>query len=431
MVLKKDYTPFIDRRERLIEVLNAQSSDAPWVVFIVGEFEQSRIKFRQASSVYYLSGITDPAVIIAIYSDGRQIGYIPNYQTNRSQWAECQLEFSPPGRGNSVLYGLNEVKYTGGTVKGYSFKPQLTKDFYGDILKDFSSHLGDKGTIYYLHEGNLSVTSAWQLWFLSSFPENRHKDITPVVNAMRREKDEEEFSCLKAAADVTKAAHEVAAQMMEPGIYEYELHAAIECVFIQCGNASAAFPSIVATGKNATVLHYTANNSRLNDGELVVIDIGAEFKYYASDVSRTYPVSGMFTEEQQELYRIVLEAQEYIAEVARPGMFLRNASQPEYSLQHLAQNFFKERKLQEYFPHAIGHFLGLDTHDVGDLNEPLKSGDVITIEPGIYIPKKGMGIRIEDDYVIVDDGTVCLSDELVKEPEEIEELMSMTAEMSI
>ena len=165
--------------------------------------------------------------------------------------------------------------------------------------------------------------------------------------------------------------------------------------------------------------------------ELVVVDIGAEYEYYAADVTRTYPVSGMFTDEQQELYRTVLEAQEYVFDLARPGMFIRNESQPELSLHHHAVNFFKERNLHEYFTHGIGHFLGLDVHDVGDYKEPLKSGDVITIEPGLYIPKKGLGIRIEDDYVIVDDGAVCLSDELVKEPEEIEDLRSMTAEMSL
>ncbi len=187
--------------------------------------------------------------------------------------------------------------------------------------------------------------------------------------------------------------------------------------------ARAAFPSIVATGKNATILHYTLNNAQLKNGDLVIIDIGAEYDYYAADITRTYPVSGFFTKRQREVYDLVLEAQEYIAALAKPGMWLSNKDEQDKSLNHLAKKYLEERGYGKFFPHGIGHFLGLDVHDVGDAKQPLESGDVITIEPGIYIPEESLGVRIEDDYWIVEDGAMCLSEYIPKQAKEIEQMM--------
>ena len=187
--------------------------------------------------------------------------------------------------------------------------------------------------------------------------------------------------------------------------------------------ARVAFPSIVASGKNGTILHYTDNSGTMRDGDLVVVDIGAEYRYYCADLTRTYPVSGTFTDRQRELYNLVLETQEYIASIAKPGMFLKNEDHPEQSLHHCAQQYLKERGYDQYFSHGIGHFLGLDVHDVGNVKEPLREHDVFTMEPGIYIPEEGIGIRIEDNYLMVKKGVVCLSEQLPKEPAIIEEMV--------
>ena len=185
-------------------------------------------------------------------------------------------------------------------------------------------------------------------------------------------------------------------------------------------HARPAFPSIVASGKNGTVLHYNQNNGTLKDGDLVVIDIGAEFNNYCADLTRTYPVSGAFSKRQKELYNIVLQAQTHIAELAKPGMWLKNNDKPDQSLHHLAVKFITDRGYGKYFPHGIGHFVGLEVHDVGDYSVPLHEGDVITIEPGIYIPEESIGIRIEDNYWITKDGSICLSEHLPKEADDIE-----------
>jgi Xaa-Pro aminopeptidase len=188
-------------------------------------------------------------------------------------------------------------------------------------------------------------------------------------------------------------------------------------------HARTSFPSIVASGKNGTVLHYNQNSGTVKNGDLVVVDIGAELDNYCADLTRTYPVSGTFTKRQKELYNIVLETQEHIASLAKPGMWLKNKDKVDKSLHHLAVKFLANRGYDKYFPHGIGHFLGLDVHDVGDYSVPLHEGDVITIEPGIYIAAENIGIRIEDNYWITKDGAICLSERLPKDADDIEDLM--------
>jgi Xaa-Pro aminopeptidase len=170
-------------------------------------------------------------------------------------------------------------------------------------------------------------------------------------------------------------------------------------------------------------LHYTVNCAQLQSDDLVIVDCGADVDHYCGDLSRTYPISGTFTSRQKELYNIVLELQEYIARTVKPGYWISNPAQPEKSLNHMAKEFLAKKGLENYFVHGISHFLGLDVHDVGNMNDPLDEGDMITIEPGIYIPDEKIGIRIEDDYWITKNGAICLSDALPKKPEDIESLM--------
>jgi Xaa-Pro aminopeptidase len=154
-----------------------------------------------------------------------------------------------------------------------------------------------------------------------------------------------------------------------------------------------------------------------------VVDIGAEANYYCADLTRTYPVSGTFTSRQKEIYNLVLDTQDHIANIAKPGMWLFNKEKPEQSLHHLAYAFLEKKGYAKYFPHGLGHFLGLDVHDVGNRAEPLEEGDVFTIEPGIYIPAEKIGVRIEDDYWMAKDGVVCLSEELPKNADDIERMV--------
>ena len=247
-------------------------------------------------------------------------------------------------------------------------------------------------------------------------------DISSIVAEMRRTKDMQEMEELFKAVEITCLAQEAAARAITNGMSEAEVQASLEYIMVGSG-AQPSFPSIVGSGSNATVLHYNQNNDTMKNGDLVVVDIGARYNYYCADITRTYPVSGTFTARQKEIYSIVLETQTYIAEKARPGIWLSNAEKPDESLNHLAKAFIKEKGYGDYFPHGIGHYLGLDVHDVGSYKEPLKAGDVITIEPGIYMPEERIGIRIEDNYWIVKDGVICLSEALPKSIPEIEQMV--------
>ncbi|QQR63393.1 M24 family metallopeptidase [bacterium] len=214
---------------------------------------------------------------------------------------------------------------------------------------------------------------------------------------------------------------------MKPGIGEAEVHGNIAYVMYG-SNATEAFASIVGSGFNSTVLHYHKNNDQLKTGELVVVDIGAEKDMYCADLTRTYPVSGRFSARQKVVYELVLETQEYIASIAKPGMYLKNNSHHDQSLHHLAKAFLAKAGYEQYFPHGIGHYLGLDVHDVGSYQEPLQEGDVFTIEPGIYIPEEALGVRIEDDYWLTPKGAVCLSEGLPKTVAEVQQAMADKSE---
>ncbi|MBT4595228.1 M24 family metallopeptidase [bacterium] len=253
-------------------------------------------------------------------------------------------------------------------------------------------------------------------------------DISAELHAMRRNKGKEEIVATFDAAMSTMAAHGMVAKMIRNGIFEYEVRAIIESAFISLGSSGPAFPTIVASGGNGAILHYTELSSKLMDGDLVVVDIGAENLMYAADISRTYPVSGMFTPRQRELYQLVLDAQAYAESVVRPGMYLSNVDDQDLSVHHKVLKFLEPHGLDKAFYHGIGHFLGLDVHDVGDYKVPLKSGDMFTLEPGVYLPDERLGIRIEDDYVLADDGIMCLTADLPKSPDEIEAMMNEGAE---
>lgn len=230
---------------------------------------------------------------------------------------------------------------------------------------------------------------------------------------------------------ITQTAFQAAARVLKPGATEAELQAAIEYIFIENG-ARPAYPSIVAGGVRATILHYHTNNQILDDGELVLIDAGARYNHYCADITRVLPVSGSFTDRQKELYEIVLETQQHVVEHIRPGVWLSNVKEQEISLQHIAINFLKKKGYDSCFIHGIGHYLGLDVHDVGSRLTPLQEGDVITVEPGVYMPDESIGIRIEDNYWVVQDAEpVCLSEDIPKTIEDIQDLVQESFDIDV
>jgi Xaa-Pro aminopeptidase len=257
-------------------------------------------------------------------------------------------------------------------------------------------------------------------------PQVNVADISPVIDELRKFKSPVEIELLQKAIDITGEAQRDASQQIGPGAYEYEVQGALEYAFTRNGAERPGFPSIVGSGINSTILHYMENRKKIEAGDLVVVDIGAEYGYYTADITRTYPASGKFTPRQREVYQLVLDSQRAAEKAFKPGeTSLRQLQQA--ATEVMRASLVRDKKgntLERYFIHGLGHWLGMDVHDVGDYSKGLPAGSVITIEPGIYIQEEKLGVRIEDDYLVTETGLVKLSAKIPSDPAEIERLVS-------
>lgn len=251
-------------------------------------------------------------------------------------------------------------------------------------------------------------------------------NLTPIVDSMRAVKDGDEIARLRRAVDISVAGHIAAMRAARPGMYEYELEAALEAGFRRNGADRLGYPSIVGSGPNTTTLHYDVNRRRTENGDLVVIDAAAEWGQYTADVTRTFPVNGKFTPRQKAIYDLVLGAQQAAFDAVRPGVTMRelDAIARRYMHDHSGA-LCGQRTCDdgEFFNHGLGHPIGMDVHDVG-ISRPLEPGMVITLEPGIYIQAEKLGVRIEDDVLVTAKGGEWLSAGAPRTTDAIEKLMS-------
>ena len=282
-------------------------------------------------------------------------------------------------------------------------------------------------------------------------------DPTSILHEMRVFKNEAEIEIMQRAADIAAEAHVEAMKAVRPGMKEYEVEALIEAIFRKRGAAGPSYTSIVGAGANATVLHYISNQGTLNDGDLLLVDAGAEYQGYASDITRTFPISGKFSAAQREIYDLVLETQMSCIDMVRPGVRLEDLKT--HSVEMLTAGMVRlgllrgdpgklieDKKYMQFYMHNLGHFLGIDVHDAGRYyfngeSRPAEPGMVMTIEPGLYIsadtsripegfnqevPAKylGIGVRIEDDVLVTEKGARVLTNKVPKDPGEIEALMA-------
>ncbi|MDT8397634.1 MAG: Xaa-Pro aminopeptidase [Pseudomonadales bacterium] len=270
-----------------------------------------------------------------------------------------------------------------------------------------------------------------------------------LLHEMRLIKSPAELKVMRASAGIAVRAHKRALQLCRPDLYEYELEAEYLHEFTRSGCRSAAYSSIVAAGDNACILHYTENTARLKDGDLILIDAGCEYEYYASDITRTFPVNGKFSPEQRAIYELVLEAQLAAIAHVRPGVpwdephnitvrVITTGLKKLGLLQGRVDKLIESGAYRDFYMHRAGHWLGMDVHDVGDYKiadnwRELETGMVLTVEPGLYIAAdnkkvdkkwRGIGVRIEDDVAVTRDGHEVLTADLPKSVEEIEHFMS-------
>lgn len=396
---------YAQRRTKLWESVQERTGK-PSTILIFAALEPSRVPFWQDSNFYYLTGIQEPGWVLRIDEQGTSHLYVPQTTIDRSVWLEvADHDALDQLSGPYVWHALGEPDVS------YSLSWHAPQATYAELVADLQK--ADAQGIHIVGVNRPTTLYQNQYEFLqkiAGYAKMAVGDCSDIIGSLRRKKDAYELDCIRQAIAITEKAQNEAAQACRAyGIAERYVKASLEMVMGAHG-AVPAFPSIVAAGANGTILHYTGSSGILQQNDLVVIDIGASYKQYAADITRTYAVSGTRTPRQEELYQCVLAVQHEIAQRAKPGMWLRNSKYPEQSLQHIAVELFKKQGLEQYFVHGIGHYLGLDVHDVGSYEEPLASRDVITIEPGLYLRNEAIGIRIEDNYLITPQGAECLSE---------------------
>jgi Xaa-Pro aminopeptidase len=393
--------------------------------------------YRQDSDFLYLTGFREPeAVLVLIPEDGggRSVLFCRERDPEREMWDGRMV-----GLEEAVsVFGMDEAYDIGESEKRIRELLHDIDRIYYDLGRD---PLFDQRLIGWLNDIRGEKRRTYHA------PEEIHA-LDHMLHDMRLYKSREELSAMRRAARVTIEAHEVAMRTCSPGLNEADIHASLLHTFTR-HRCEASYLPIVGGGGNACVLHYIANNEELRDGDLLLIDAGAEYDGYASDITRTFPINGKFSFEQKQLYEVVLEAQSAAIETARCGKqwqqvhdaAVRVATEGMIELGILKKSLDDELESEGYkkfYVHKTGHWLGLDVHDVGEYtidghSRELEAGMVMTIEPGIYINPgerrvrkcwRGLGIRIEDNIAVTADGVRVLTDGLAKSPDEIEALMA-------
>ncbi len=397
----------------------APSGAAGVVVALVGRGEPGEdAKFRQENDFWYLTGVDTPHAALILWPEsGDEALYLPPRNPKQERWVGPR-----PGPGAEAASSLGFARV------------ESSASFLGDLFRA----IGDPGvgrpspaaTVYLIEAqpapGSTTGAARFARFVREGAATARFKDLAGSVHEMRKVKSEAEASLIRRAVAVTADAQEAVARLIRPGLPEYGLEGAILGAFTAGGAQRAGFPSIVGSGPNSTVLHYGRNDRTLAPGDLVVVDIGGEVQGYTADITRTYPADGRFTPRQREVYALVLAAQREAERAFRPGQSTLA------SLTATARDFLKssplrakaddgsERTMNHFFTHGLGHHMGLDVHDVGDGGKALEVGAVFTIEPGLYLPSEGFGVRIEDDYRVTRDGLEKLSALIPSDPDEVE-----------
>ncbi|MCE8010287.1 Xaa-Pro aminopeptidase [Halomonas daqingensis] len=403
---------------------------------LVTRSRDSDYPFRQNSDLHYLTGFAEPDALLLLLpgrSEGESVLFCQDRDPSLEAW-------------NGIRLGAEGAVREHGLDQAFE---NAERDERLDALLDGRTSLylmlGDTESMALADEIRERLAGRVRR---GACPPQRYVDLAPLLHEMRLIKSEAELALMRHAAGISARAHRRAMLAARPGLAEYHLQAELEHEFRWHGGSGPAYASIVGGGANACVLHYIENDAPLRDGELVLIDAGAEFDLYAGDITRTFPVGGRFSEAQRELYELVLAAQERAVAAVRPGATLVEIHDGVVRdltaglirlglLQGEVEARIEDESYKRFYLHSTSHWLGLDVHDVGSYRlagkpRPLEAGMVLTVEPGLYVPAdediplayRGIGIRIEDDVAVTAEGHEVLTADVPKRVAEIEALMA-------
>ena len=432
------FAPFHNRRQRLLDTLAARGGGVA-IIPTAAEVARNRdthYPFRPDSYFHYLSSFPEPEAVLVLVAGGdgpRSLLFCRSKDVEREIW-------------DGFRYGPEAAAETFGFDAAFPI---------GELDTQLTGLLANQPTVFFA----LGHDTAWDTRLVAILNRVREQvrtgitaptgiqDLHAVLDEMRLIKDSHELLTMRRAATISDVAHRRAMQATRPGRHEYEIEAELLHAFRQGGAQSPAYPSIVASGPNACVLHYVSNARRMADGDLLLIDAGCELDGYASDVTRTFPVNGRFSGPQRDVYQLVLAAQQAAIDATAPGTGWNEPHDRAVAvlaqgmldlglLQGTLDGVLESGDYRRFYMHRTGHWLGLDVHDAGDYKRdgdwrPLQEGMTLTVEPGCYIRPADdvpeafwhIGIRIEDDAHVTADGCELLTAAIPKRIDDIEALM--------
>ena len=387
----------------------------------------STLPFAQHRDIFYLSGIDQEESILLLFPDApnakhREILFIKETNEIIAVWEGQKLTKKKANE----LSGIKSVYWIDTFEKMFEKLAQEAKTFYFNTNEHPRSKVETQ-----------TREDRFIKWAKAKFPNHPTEKSNFILQRLRSVKDPEEIKQIQNAIDITEKGFRRVLPFVKPGTWEFEIEAEYAHEFLKNRSDGFAYTPIVASGTNSNVLHYIDNNKQCKSGDLILMDVGALYGNYSSDMTRTIPVSGKFSSRQREVYESVLRVEKAAIQLLLPGILIKEYQQEVgkimteelMGLGLLNQKIVKDQDpekpaYKKYFMHGTSHKLGLDTHDYGLIDQPLEANMVLTVEPGIYIPEEGFGIRIEDDVVIQDQGPpMNLMKNIPKEPDEIEDLM--------
>lgn len=436
--MKLDPREYPQRRRQLMELMSPNSIAIIPSAPVTVRNRDVEHPFRQDSDFYYLSGFAEEHAVLVLIP-GREHGeYVLFCQEKIKEqeiWTGRRVgpEAAPAVLGCDDAFPISDIDdILPGLIEG---KDRIYASL--GVSPEF-----DRQLMQWVNHIKTQVRNG-------ATPPHEFSALDHLLHDIRLLKSSAEIAVMQRACDISADAHTRVMQMVKPGMYEYELEAELMRTFMAAGSRWPAYPSIVGTGDNACILHYTQNNAQIKDGDLILIDAGCELDYYASDITRTFPANGKFSEPQRQLYQLVLDANYAAIAAVKAGA---HWNQPhEVAVRVLTAGLVKYGLLtgdvdtlietlayRQFYMHKTGHWLGMDVHDVGEYRidgewRVLEEGMVMTIEPGLYIAPddetvdakwRGIGIRIEDDVVVTKSGCKVLTSAVVKDVDAIEALMA-------
>jgi len=425
---KIDQQLFIRNRQNLLKELKKNSVVVVNANDIMPTNADGTMRFRQNSDLFYLAGVDQEETILVLCPDFpdekyREVLFLRETNEQIALWEGNKLT-KEEARENT---GVKTVLWT--TDFPRIFNIMMVMGNVEHVYLNTNDH----------YRADVTVDSRDQRfiqWCQKKYPLHRYERLAPIMHRLRSIKSPAEIALMQQACDITEKAFRRVLKFVKPGVTEYEIEAEYAHEFLRNGSRGFAYEPIIASGPNSCVLHYILNDQVCKDGDILLLDVGAEYANYNADLTRTIPVNGKFTSRQRDVYNAVLRIQKAAMQMLRPGVQyyeyhreIQKLTESELiglkilSKDDVARQDPDKPLVTKYFAHGTSHMLGLDVHDVGSMYQKMLPGMVWTVEPGIYIREENLGVRIENNVVITEGGNVDLMKNIPRETEEIEDLM--------